>query len=84
MRSSGGDEDVIDRRRQALKEAIQGSCIIDVEHRRGLCADRVRGLLQALRIASGDDHGGSLGAGEPRRLQADTGAAAEHDHGLAR
>ena len=38
--------------------------------------------LQAIRVARGEDHVGSLLARAPGRLEPDAGAAADHDDGL--
>ena len=40
--------------------------------------------VQAIRVARGEDHVGSLGAGTPGRLEPDARAAADHDDGLPR
>ena len=38
--------------------------------------------MQAIRVARGEDHVGSLLARAPGRLEPDARAAADHDHGL--
>jgi hypothetical protein len=43
----------------------------------------LRGALEALGIAGGQDHVSTLGARLPGGLEADAGAAADHDDGLA-
>ena len=46
-------------------------------------ADVARRLFEALGIAAGEDDVGALAAGEAGGLQADSGAAADQDDGLA-
>ena len=59
--AAGGDQDMVDRRRQALAEAGQRTRIVGVKGRGTVGVDLERGLLQAVEIAAGEDHVGRLG-----------------------
>ena len=73
---------MVDRRRQALEEPVEGGAVGGVE---GRGAERVElecGALEALGIAGGEDDVGPLGTCGSGRFQADAGAAADDDDGL--
>jgi hypothetical protein len=83
VHAAGCDHHVVDRCGQVLKEPREAIRIGGVE---GGAAQRVklaRGLLQPLGVAGGEDDLGPRGASTARRLQADAGATADHDDGLA-
>jgi hypothetical protein len=76
------DQHVIDRRGQLVEEPPELFEVGRVEGRDAgpeLEAD----TAQAIRVARGEDHGGSLLARAPSCLEPDTRTAADHDHGLA-
>ena len=50
-----------------------------VERLRAQRADLGRCLLEPVRVTAGEDDVGALGAGQPRGLQPDARAAADHD-----
>jgi hypothetical protein len=74
---------VVDRCGQVLEELREAIRIGGVERRAAARAQLARGLLEAFRVAAGDDDLGPRGASTARRLQPDAGAAAEYDDGLA-
>ena len=55
---------------QILKELFEASEIGGIECRRAACADLFSRLLESVRIASGEDHVGAVGACEPGGLEA--------------
>jgi hypothetical protein len=74
-----GDQYVVDGRGQPLEEAVQAIEIGGVERLRAQRADLARRLLKPVRVPSGEDDVGALGAGQPRGLQPDARAAADQD-----
>ena len=74
---------MVDRVRQVLEESLQRGRIGGVEGGGAPRADFQRCLLEPFGIAGGEDHVGTLRAGAPGRLEADPGAAADHDDGLS-
>jgi hypothetical protein len=74
---------VVDRRGKLVEEALQRRRIGGVEGGGAPRADVARRLLEPLRMAPGEDDLGALAAGQAGGLQADPGAPADQDHGLA-
>ena len=75
------DQHVVDRPGQVVEEPPEPREVGGVEGR-GTGPELEADALQAIRVARGEDHVGSLGAGAPRRLEPDARAAADHDDGL--
>ena len=72
---------MVDGRGQRVEEPLEPAEVGGVEGGDAgpeLEADAV----QAVRVAGGEDDVGSLGAGEPGRLEPDAGAAPDHHDGL--
>ena len=82
-RAGAGDQHVVDRVRQLVEESLQRGRIGGVEGGGAPRADVARRPLEALGIAAGEDDVGALAAGAPGGLEADPGAAADQDDGLA-
>jgi hypothetical protein len=78
----GGDHHVVDRPWQVLEEATQRRGVGGVEGGGAERADLLGGALEPVRVAGREDDFGPLGAGSPRRLEADAGAAPDHRDGL--
>ena len=74
---------MVDRRGQLVEELLEPVEVGGVEGRRAPRAELGRGALEALGVAAGEDDVGALGAGAPGGLEADAGAAADHDDGLS-
>ena len=81
--TAGADQHVVDGRRQVGEEALERSRVAGVEGRAVNSAELLRGAIEALGIAGGDDDVGALGACRAGGREADAGAAADHDDGLA-
>src|SRR5512133_631664 len=81
VRTWAGDHHVVDWCRQFIEEPLQPVEVGGIE--RGDARPKFEtGLVQAVRVARGDDHLGSLFAGEPGRLEPDAGAPADHEYRL--
>jgi hypothetical protein len=74
---------MVDRARQVVEEPLHRRGVGRVEGGGGVRVEVVRGPLEALGVAAGHDDLGALAAGAAGRLEADPGAAADHDDGLA-
>jgi hypothetical protein len=75
---------MVDRRGQVFKEVVQGVRVVGVEGRGVLGTDLCRGVVQAVRTASGENDIGSLGAGSSGGLQADACATTDQDDSLSK
>ena len=84
MRSAGGDQNMVNRARQILKERLQGSRIIGIEGRGALGAKFARRFFEAFAIAAGENDVGALGAGTPSSFKPYPSAAADNNDGLAK
>jgi hypothetical protein len=84
VRPAGRDEQVIDRIWQLGEELLACSRIESVEGDGSARPDLAPGVLEPLRVAGRKDHFRALPAGQPSRREADAGAAADDDDGLAR
>lgn len=82
VRAAGRDHDMVDRR-QTLEELRERGGIGGVEGRGAPGAELARGALEAVGVTTGEDDVGALGACAPGRFEADAGAAADDDDGLA-
>jgi hypothetical protein len=82
VRATGRHHHVVDRPREIFEEGVEGTRIVGVECRAAQRAELVCRMLQPFGIAAGQDDVGSVGSCKPRRLQADPGAAADHNDGL--
>src|SRR5262249_48516124 len=71
------------RRRQLVEESLEPVEVGGVEGG-GAGPELEADAVQTIRVASRDDHLGSLLAGAPGRLEPDAGAAADHHERLAR
>ena len=69
--------------RQVTEELLQGSRVVRVEGGGALSAHLQRRLLEAIRIAPGEDDVGALCPGASSRLQPDPRAAADDHDGLS-
>ena len=69
--------------REVAEEALEPIAVVGVERRGADRPDLARRGLEAVGVAAGEDDVGPLGAGAPGGLEADAGAAADHDDGLA-
>ena len=67
---------------ELTEEAFEGGRVVGVDRRRARRADLTGRLLQPLGISARQHDIGPLSARKPRRLEADAGAAADHDDGL--
>ncbi len=83
VRAAGRDHDMVDRLRQTLEELRERGGIGGVEGRGAPGAELARGALEAVGVTTGEDDVGALGACAPGRFEADAGAAADDDDGLA-
>ena len=85
-RSTGrpaGDQDVVDRRRQAREEPCEARPESVASNAAVLPrAHLARGALQPLRVAAGQDHLGALGVRRRAVSSPMPGASADHDDGL--
>jgi hypothetical protein len=81
--ATGGDDDMVDRRRQLVEELLEPDGVVGVEGRGAQGLQLARGLLQALLVAGSEDDPGAFGPGAPRGLEADARAAADDDDSLA-
>ena len=82
MRAAGRDHHMVDRTGQAVEESFQRRRISRVERGGTPRADVERCTLEPLGITAGEDDVGALRAGASGSLEADSGAAADHDNGL--
>jgi hypothetical protein len=73
---------VVDRRRQLIEEPLEATEVSRVEGGTAQCVELKRRLLEALRVAAGEDDAGPLAAYSSGCLESDSGAAADHDDGL--
>ena len=74
---------VVDGALEVREERLQGRRVVRVEGGGAERSELGCRLLQPLGIAAGQDHVGALGPCAPCRLQADAGATADQDDGLA-
>ena len=74
---------MVDRAWQLVEEPLQRCRVGDVEGGGAPRLDVARCLLEPLGIAGGEDDVGALAAGAAGGLEADAGAAADQDDGLA-
>ncbi len=81
MRTWAGDEHVVDRSGQLVEESVESVEVRGVEGG-DAGTEFEAGTVQGVRVASGDNHLGPLLAGKPGRLEANPGAAADHEEGL--
>jgi hypothetical protein len=82
VRAAGSDQDVVDRRRQLVEEALKPVEVGGVEGRTAERAELACGVLEALGVAARENDIGALGPCSPGRLEPDARAAADHDDGL--
>jgi len=82
VRTSRGDHDMVDGRREGPEERVESVGIEGVECRVPLRADLGGGASEALRVPAGEDDLGAFGAGGPGGFEPDAGAAADDDDGL--
>ena len=80
--AAGGDHDVVDRRRQLVEEPLEALEVGGVERRTAQRAELACGVLEAFRVAAGENDIGALGPCSPGRLEPDPRAAADHDDRL--
>ena len=83
VRAAARDHQLVDRLRQVVEEALEAIGLRGVERRGAHRADLARGAREAFGAAAGEDDLGPLGTGAPRGFEADAGAAADDDDGLA-
>jgi hypothetical protein len=83
VRAAGRNEHVVDRLGNIGEEPVDRREIGRVEGGAARGADVGGGLLQALGVAAHNDHLGALFASGAGGREADSGAATEHDDGLA-
>jgi hypothetical protein len=81
--SASRDHDVVDRGWKLLEERSKGDGIVCVKGRGAPRVELNRRLLEALRIAPGEDDAGALGACSPGGFQPDSGAAADDNNSLS-
>ena len=81
--SAGGDQHVVNRLGEIFKERAQGVVVPGVEGRGVLGSHLACSMLQPLGIAARQNDLGSLGPRPAGSLEADAGAAADDDDGLA-
>ena len=77
------DHDVVDRRRQLVEEPIEALEVGSVERRTAQRAELACGMLEAFRVAAGENQLGPLSACSSARFEPDAGTTADHDDGLA-
>jgi hypothetical protein len=82
VRAAGGDHDVVDRLRQLVEEALKALEIGGVERRTAQRADLACGMLDAFRVAAGENDLGALGPRLLSGLEAHARAAAEDNDRL--
>jgi hypothetical protein len=82
VRATGGDQDVVDRGRQLVEEPLEALEVGGVERRTAQRTEFVRGVLDAFRIAAGENQLGPSSACSPTRFEPDAGATADDDDGL--
>jgi hypothetical protein len=80
VRAAGGDHDVVDRRRQIVEEPLEALEVGGVACRTAQRAELACGMLEAFRVAAGENDIGALGPCSPGRLQPDP--RADHDDRL--
>ncbi len=74
---------MVDRSRQAVEEAFQRGWVVRIEGGGALRADVLRCLLEPLGISAREDDVCAFRAGASSGFEADPGAAADQDDGLA-
>jgi len=82
-RARAGDQHVVDRAWQRVEEPPERGRVGGVEGGGAARVDVARRLLEPLGITAGEDDLGALAAGTASGLEADAGAAADQDDGLA-
>src|SRR5262249_45656234 len=78
------DQYVVDRRGQLVEKPLEAIEVRRVEGGTAQSVELERRVLEALRVAAGEDDVGSLGACSSGCLESDSRAAADHDDGLPR
>ena len=84
LRPAGRDHHVVDRPGQAAKNRRSAAGSLASNAAVLSAPSSVAACSQALRFAAGQNDAGALGLGAPGHLQADAGAAADHDDRLPR
>jgi hypothetical protein len=79
----GRDQDVVHRPRQIVEEPLHRGRVVGVERGGPARPDVARRLGEPIGVAPSEDDVGTLAAGLVGGLEANPGAAAEHDDGLA-